>query len=258
MQFRVAYLDETVILSKSPEQHIDHIRKVLTLGKEAGVTLKLKQCRFFTEIFDYSRHVIRPGNLEIASHATDTIWRLQSPANMTEFRWFLGLWDVFRQSVLIVSKLALPLEGDYEKANERSATLSMTKTLSRWVHWNKNCCRRQRWHDRTDPIIYIWTWMFFWQSWICALATAKELNNLASLLLIKVSSRRRTPIQWNGTKMPSHCMVCTAITSISGRSQTYHKYGSRRTDVDPVSDEKYSQIHTLASTTPKIYVWRSL
>lgn len=41
-QFALVYLDGVVIFSKPSEQHIDHVCKMLTVFKNAGVTLKLQ------------------------------------------------------------------------------------------------------------------------------------------------------------------------------------------------------------------------
>lgn len=40
----LVYLDDIVIFPNSPFDHIDHVRQVLTLLSDAGVTLKLKKC----------------------------------------------------------------------------------------------------------------------------------------------------------------------------------------------------------------------
>lgn len=51
-QFALFYLDNIATFSKSSEQHIDNVLKVLILLKKADVTCKLKKCRVFTETID--------------------------------------------------------------------------------------------------------------------------------------------------------------------------------------------------------------
>lgn len=43
-RFDIVYLDDIVTFSKNLNEHIEHIRHVLTLSSNAGVTLKLKKC----------------------------------------------------------------------------------------------------------------------------------------------------------------------------------------------------------------------
>ena len=114
-QYSLVYLDDIVVFSKTGEEHIDHVRSVLSLLADAGVTLKLKKCFFFTDKIDYLGHVIRPGKLQIAEHTTDAIRQLQAPTNLTELRSFLGLCNVFRRFVPNFARIAAPLNRKLRK-----------------------------------------------------------------------------------------------------------------------------------------------
>lgn len=88
-QFTLFYLDDIVVFSRLPNERIDQVRQVLTLLRNAGVTLKLRKCEFFTNSIDFLGHVIRPGQLEVSSHTVDVIRDLKPPTNFTELRSFL-------------------------------------------------------------------------------------------------------------------------------------------------------------------------
>lgn len=72
-QFAFLYLNDIVIYSKSPKIHICHVRIVLALFIDAGVTMRLKKFKRFTRTINYLSHVIRPRHLGIASHTTDAV-----------------------------------------------------------------------------------------------------------------------------------------------------------------------------------------
>lgn len=78
-QFALVYMEVIFIFSTSPEQHKDHVHKVLTLLKSPGETLKL-MCQFFTDNIDYLGHVIRPRRLEIALHTHTPLADCKRPA----------------------------------------------------------------------------------------------------------------------------------------------------------------------------------
>lgn len=59
----LVYLDDVIIYSKTVTVHFEHVREVLTLLRNAGVTLKLSKCSFFGTSVLYLDHVIRPGQL---------------------------------------------------------------------------------------------------------------------------------------------------------------------------------------------------
>lgn len=43
------YLDDTVIFSETPEEHMHDRREVFSLLYNVGITFKLKNCEFFTK-----------------------------------------------------------------------------------------------------------------------------------------------------------------------------------------------------------------
>lgn len=65
-QFAIVYIDDIIILSRLPEQHLEHTEEVLRLMKKAGMTIKLKKCHFFCESIDYLEHVIATVKLMVA------------------------------------------------------------------------------------------------------------------------------------------------------------------------------------------------
>lgn len=72
-----------VIFSKSPEEHIDHVRQFSKLMKDAGLTLKLKKGEFFTNPVDYLGHGIKSGCLAVSSPTIHAICSLESLSSIT-------------------------------------------------------------------------------------------------------------------------------------------------------------------------------
>ena len=87
----LVYLDDIILFSNNAEEHVDHVREVLTVLKEAVFSLKLKKCRFFAKSVDYLENFIRPGPLEVATKNTEALRCFKEPTSQTELRSFLGL-----------------------------------------------------------------------------------------------------------------------------------------------------------------------
>ncbi len=105
----LVYLDNVIVFPRTLEQHFAHLREVLELLKQAGITLKLPKCKIFCETVDYLGHVIRPGRLALAGKNTRALQEAEHPQNQTELRSFLGLCNVYRRFVPRFASVAAPL-----------------------------------------------------------------------------------------------------------------------------------------------------
>lgn len=96
-QFALVYLDVIVIFSQTPWQHTDHAGLVLSLLKEAEVTLKLRQSAVPMNKIFYLGHVVQSNQTEVSSHTTDAICYLKIPRTQTKRCSIIGYCDFFRR-----------------------------------------------------------------------------------------------------------------------------------------------------------------
>ena len=64
-QFAAAYIDDIVIYSETWEEHLDHLRQVLQLLKEAGLTAKPSKCYLAMFKCGYLGHVVGGGEVQL-------------------------------------------------------------------------------------------------------------------------------------------------------------------------------------------------
>ena len=108
-QFAIVYIDDIIIFSRTPEEHLEHLDTVLGLLAKAGVTLKLNKCHFFREQIEYLGHIIAPGELRVANKTTENVKLLDPPTTKTEVRSFLGMCNVYRRFIKDFATIARPL-----------------------------------------------------------------------------------------------------------------------------------------------------
>ena len=55
--FTIAYLDDIIIFSKTPQEHLSHIRKVFKKLQSAKLSMKMSKCNFFSKAIQYLGHI---------------------------------------------------------------------------------------------------------------------------------------------------------------------------------------------------------
>ena len=63
--FIIAYLDNILIFSKTPEEYIEYIYKVLEVYIKYNLRLKLKKCEFGVTRTEFLGYIIISGKIEI-------------------------------------------------------------------------------------------------------------------------------------------------------------------------------------------------
>ena len=94
LDFAIAYLDDIIIISKSKEQHREHVRRVFSPIQEFGFKVKEEKCEFLEEI-KYVGHIIdKDGRRPDPDRATAKKKQKKNmpvPRNITELQSFLDL-----------------------------------------------------------------------------------------------------------------------------------------------------------------------
>ena len=105
----LVYLDDVVVFSKGPKEHLEKLRAVLERFKETGLTLLLNKCTFLRRNIKYLGHRVSCQGVELDPDKTKTIESYQPPDNPDKIRSFLGLLSYYRAFIPNFSKKAEPL-----------------------------------------------------------------------------------------------------------------------------------------------------
>lgn len=105
----LVYLDDVIVFSADPAQHIKHVDFALTALRKAGISLKIDKCQFFTQKVKYLGHIVRPGSIEVDQAATKSLREAKPPETLTQLKSFLGFVNVYRRFIPEFTKTAQPL-----------------------------------------------------------------------------------------------------------------------------------------------------
>lgn len=128
--YGLVYLNDIVVFSWRPEEHVKLKGIILQLVKHAGVTLEVQICPFFTNRIDYLRHIMGTSWQKIANHDADTIRELEAQITVIQLQFFWGLCKVFIRFVPNFVKVASPLSTHLPKRTRRLRIFSRRKGSS--------------------------------------------------------------------------------------------------------------------------------
>eukprot|EP00253_Pinus_taeda_P029627 PITA_29627 len=109
--FVIVYLDDILIFSKSREDHVMHVRKVLNVLKKNQLFLKMSKCEFGKTSLVYLGHIVGGGALRINPSKIESIVKWPTPKSITEVRSFLGAAQYWRKFISNFSSIVAPMHA---------------------------------------------------------------------------------------------------------------------------------------------------
>ena len=103
------YLDDILIFSKTPEEHLRHVEQVLTILRDNNLKAKRAKCEFFKPELKFLGHIVSAGGMRPDPAKVEAVTAWPTPVSVYEVRSFLGLANYFRKYIRAYSAIAAPL-----------------------------------------------------------------------------------------------------------------------------------------------------
>lgn len=104
--FVIVFLDDILIYSKTEEEHLQHIQKVLKLLRENKLYAKESKCEFMKEEISFLGHVVGRNGISMEADKLKAIVEWPSPKDVHDVRSFLGLAGYYRKFVKDFSRIS--------------------------------------------------------------------------------------------------------------------------------------------------------
>ena len=107
--FAIAYLDDIIIFSKTPQEHLSHIHMVFQKLKSANLSMKKSKCSFFSKEIQYLGHILSTAGIWPLPSKTHTIQNMKPPTTPKQVRAFLRFVGYYRKFIRGFTTIAKPL-----------------------------------------------------------------------------------------------------------------------------------------------------
>ena len=127
------YLDDVIIFSKSFEQHVEDVRKVLQRLRENGIKLKASKCSLFKKQVKFLGWIVSGDGYTVDPNNTKAVTSLKdkTPTTVGEVRQLLGLLSYYRRFIPNFSSIASPLYELLTGQNSSSKSNRHVKTTKK-------------------------------------------------------------------------------------------------------------------------------
>ena len=97
--FTMGYLDDIIIYSRSEKELLEHLEKIFSRLKAAGLKLKLEKCSFFKKHIQYLGHLISAEGIQPLPEKLESIAKMPAPKNPKEVKQFPGLVGYYQKFI---------------------------------------------------------------------------------------------------------------------------------------------------------------
>ena len=99
MNWCIVYLDDVIVYSKTPEEHLERLEAVFQKLSNAGLKLKPSKCSFFKNEITYLGHLITADGIATDPKKIEAVLKWPQPETVSDVRSFLGFVGYYRRFI---------------------------------------------------------------------------------------------------------------------------------------------------------------
>ena len=151
-QFLLVYLDDLLVYSKTFEEHLQHLDKLLSRIIETGLKLRPDKCQFLRREVNYLGHTISAKGIGCDVSKVEAVRNWPTPTTITELRSFVGFASYFRRFVKGFAEIAGPLH-DLVTLGSKGSNKKTVKIAELWEEKHQQAFDRLKLALTAAPIL---------------------------------------------------------------------------------------------------------
>ena len=128
-KFIVVFIDDTLIYSKSAEEHEQHLRVILNKLWAHELYAKFSKCEFWLQEVAFLGYIITTEGVKVDPEKVKAVSEWKQPTNVTKIHNFLGLVGCYRRFIEGFLKIARPMTVLTQKGKEFKWTKTCKKSF---------------------------------------------------------------------------------------------------------------------------------
>ena len=97
--YALAYVDDILCMSDSPERHCEHLLEIFDRFRQAKLRLNPSKCKFALPKILYLGHILSKDGISVDDSKVSVIQNYPIPQNSTQLRSFLGISNYYKKLI---------------------------------------------------------------------------------------------------------------------------------------------------------------
>lgn len=148
----IVYLDDVIVFSATPEEHLKRLEGVFEKLSAAGLKLKPSKCTFFQSELSYLGHLVSEHGIATDPAKIQAVKDWPVPHTVSDIKSFLGFVGYYRRFIKGFSKIAKPLY-EVTKGLESQSKRAAKKTVVTWGKEQEEAFQKLKEACITAPVL---------------------------------------------------------------------------------------------------------
>lgn len=118
LNYVLVYLDGILIMSKTTDKHLEHVKKVLQRLKKNNLTVNGKKSQLFQMQLEYLGFVVSVEGIRLCQDKVEAIQKIKTSVNVRETRMMVGMMNYLCRHIPKLSEVLTPITALTSKKKE--------------------------------------------------------------------------------------------------------------------------------------------